>query len=71
MQKKRKDGMLSDDQLAGVSGGSVIEVDSEKMLFPEQLQCTKCGRMISKEEFFAVQKCPDCGGGMFKAVRGS
>ena len=70
MQKNWKDEMLRDNRIAGGSGGSGFEVDPEKRTFPEQLQCIRCGRLASREEFLSTQKCPDCGGGMFKAVQG-
>ena len=69
MQKNRNDGILSDEQLAAASGGSGNVVDFDHKTLPAQLQCIKCGRIMSKEEFHAVRKCPDCGGGILKAVK--
>ena len=69
MQKNWKDEMLSYGRIARVSGRSGFEVDPEKTMFPERLQCIRCGRLASREEFLSTQKCPDCGGGMFKAVQ--
>ena len=68
-QKIRNDGTLSDEQLAAASGGSGNVVDFDHKTLPEQLQCIKCGRIVSKEDFFSTQKCPDCGGGILKAVQ--
>ena len=69
MRKNLSDAMLSDDQIAEVSGGTGFDVEFDRNMLPEQLQCIKCGRCVSKEEFYLTQKCPDCGGGMFKAVQ--
>lgn len=69
VQKNINDGTLSGEQLAAASGGSVNVVDFDHKTLPEQFQCIKCGRLVSKEDFFFAQKCPDCGGGILKAVK--
>ena len=68
-QEIRNDGTLSDEQLAAAIGGSENVIDFDHKALPEQLQCIKCGRIVSKEDFFSTQKCPDCGGGILKAVK--
>ena len=69
VQKNINDGTLGDEQPAAASGGSANVVDFDHKTLPEQFQCIKCGRLVSKEDFFLTQKCPDCRGGILKAVK--